>query len=127
MPDSKSSDSKSYVIGIIEIDPIAECQQTWLRLAGDDETLDAVLARLAGHPPRGDMSAGPDSADGLLAQRTGSEPAVARAERHKPTLRQAGRGCVSSERVVANLTELSSALALSLADIRQRLATASSM
>ncbi len=48
-------EAKSYVIGIIEIDPVAECQQTWVTLAGDDDTLEEVLTRLAGGTPSQDM------------------------------------------------------------------------
>ena len=102
------SDAKSYVIGIIEIDPIAECQQSWVTLAGDDDTLDAVLARLAGR-----------------AQPHGPEPDSAVDDgRHKTMHRNPSPAFASPERVAANLTELSADLAVRLAEIRGLLTAA---
>ena len=122
------SDAKNYAIGIIEIDPVAECQQTWVTLAGDDDTLEEVLARLAGRAPSQGTPAGADAGEGLLGGSAISDGVMASAGRYQPRIRRSGQApsSTSPEHVAANLTELSADLAERLAEIRSRLATASS-
>jgi hypothetical protein len=117
-------DAKSYVIGIIEIDPVSECQQAWVTLAGDDDTLEAVLARLAGRVTCQETAAGPDSGHGLPGGSSIDESLMAGTGRHKPAARKTSQASAAPEHVAANLAELSADLAVCMAEIRGRLAAA---
>lgn len=112
---------KSYVIGLIEIDPAHESTESWVTVAGDDETLDSLLARLAGS--RKAPAAQPRPSGEVESH--GNEPATF------AQIPPAGRrGCpdgplTAAQRVPAALADLAADLADSLAAIRGRLAAAS--
>lgn len=109
--------AKSYVIGLIEIDPASEAQATWLTLAGDDDTLDALLARLAGRP-----ALAADSLDPAGAGPAGADQAEMSAQLPLAKPRILPESFATAQRVPADLADLSADLAESLAAIRDRLA-----
>ncbi len=91
--------TKSYVIGLIEIDSATPAQpEVWVTLAGDDRTLDSLLCRLAGTQA--------EPAAGCSPRRL--EPAVAGLP----------------DRLPAKLADLSRDLSLRLAEFRGHLLTA---
>lgn len=110
--------AKSYVIGLIEIDPARETPATWMTLAGDDETLDALLARLASYPS-------PPAAplDPVPSEPANAGQAVASAQLPPASRRVLPDSSFTApQRVPADLADLTAELADSLAEIRSRLA-----